>query len=83
MTVYFATCACGEKMNVDTCKHKHIMIGGIPTLRIPYPPTSTKNCHDCNIWPGGVHHEGCDMEKCPICKGQLISCDCDIQGSTV
>ena len=33
-------------------------------------------CHDCNIKPGGKHHPGCDMERCPRCRGQLISCGC-------
>jgi len=34
------------------------------------------NCHDCNVAPGGAHHPGCDMERCPKCLGQLISCGC-------
>ena len=33
-------------------------------------------CHDCNIGLGGYHHPGCDMEECPKCGGQLISCGC-------
>lgn len=33
-------------------------------------------CHDCGIGKGGKHHPGCDMEKCPKCGGQLISCGC-------
>lgn len=33
-------------------------------------------CHDCNVKLGGFHHPGCDMERCPKCKGQLISCGC-------
>ena len=33
-------------------------------------------CHDCAIQHGGVHHAGCDVERCPKCGGQLISCDC-------
>ncbi len=38
--------------------------------------TEQDPCHDCNIRIGKKHHPGCDMEKCPNCKGQLISCDC-------
>jgi len=33
-------------------------------------------CHDCRVKAGGFHHPGCDMEQCPRCKGQLISCGC-------
>jgi hypothetical protein len=33
-------------------------------------------CHDCYIVPGGYHHLGCDMERCPRCAGQLVSCGC-------
>jgi hypothetical protein len=38
------------------------------------------NCHDCAIAnvPGNVHHWGCDIERCPSCKGQLLSCDCNV-----
>lgn len=39
-----------------------------------YPP----HCHDCGISKGGLHHPGCDMERCPRCGGQLISCDCEL-----
>lgn len=49
--------------------------------RIPYAEfiqgikTATR-CHDCEIEYGGYHHLGCDMERCPKCEGQLISCGC-------
>jgi hypothetical protein len=35
-------------------------------------------CHDCNAAPGSYHHPGCDWERCPVCGGQIIGCDCDI-----
>lgn len=35
-----------------------------------------KICHDCGAKEGEYHLPGCDMEKCPFCGGQLISCNC-------
>ena len=34
-------------------------------------------CPDCGAKPGGYHHPGCDMETCPRCGMQMLSCDCD------
>lgn len=33
-------------------------------------------CHDCHCAEGQFHDPGCDMERCPFCGGQLITCDC-------
>src|SRR5262245_27108793 len=33
-------------------------------------------CHDCGTKEGQLHILGCDMERCPFCSNQLISCQC-------
>jgi hypothetical protein len=33
-------------------------------------------CHDCRVLKSEFHVPGCDGEECPLCGGQLISCDC-------
>jgi hypothetical protein len=33
-------------------------------------------CHDCRVIKGEFHVPTCDVEQCPVCHGQLLSCDC-------
>ena len=33
-----------------------------------------RNCHDCNVAPGQLHHDGCDVERCPGCGRQMLQC---------
>jgi hypothetical protein len=43
---------------------------------IDWPSYSEYPCHDCGIVDGQFHVPGCDMETCPRCFHQLITCGC-------
>lgn len=40
-------------------------------------------CHDCVAEKGEFHVPGCDVERCPVCRGQIISCSCAPPGFTI
>jgi len=39
-----------------------------------YIPRESENCPDCGANQGDLHKMGCDVEQCPVCSEQLISC---------
>jgi len=38
--------------------------------------TNEIKCHDCGAKEGEIHSPGCDMQTCPFCRTQLITCGC-------
>lgn len=38
---------------------------------------SAKNCHDCDATPNSCHLDNCDVERCSVCGGQRLMCECE------
>jgi len=86
---HWSTCKiCHQEMSHgNSCKISVIHCGGKKYGRIKagdkldFIPNMPKGefCHDCNAGAGQYHHFNCDAEQCPVCHGQLISCDCKIK----
>lgn len=79
---------CGREMLIaDGCSKEYLIFKDMKNNtneyhRVKVGELSDKiseddRCHDCNARYGYYHHIGCDMERCPLCGMQLISCDCN------
>ena len=68
---------------VEAQEQPTIWIAGVECVRVRYGAEAddwgagTRPCHDCAVVKGQIHVLGCDVERCPKCGGQLISCECD------
>jgi hypothetical protein len=69
---------CRQQMvNGISCAVHHVQVNGVKTRRLRADREHV--CHDCGAPWGGFHHQHCDMEECPSCSGQLITCDCRLE----
>lgn len=72
---------CGREMLVASgCTVEKVIFPDGVSSRIPFgsekPAWRTERCGDCGVERGGYHHLGCDIEQCPVCLHQALSCAC-------
>ena len=74
----YATCDfCGRQMHYNGCvKHWYIINNETYEALKQGEDGNEGVCPDCGAKPGEYHHPGCDMERCPVCHTQLITCSC-------
>lgn len=76
-----------EKLKRDQ-EAKAYQLDGTDYPRIPYGGERDVDwgadvgpCHDCSAVKGELHAKGCDVERCPVCGGQVITCPCKLEGA--
>uniref|UniRef100_I2PZX9 Uncharacterized protein n=1 Tax=Desulfovibrio sp. U5L TaxID=596152 RepID=I2PZX9_9BACT len=75
--------ACGQdKRDAESCGGPMIQVAGRVYERVRFGQEQGHRweefdfCPECGVSHGGLHHPGCDIEECPRCRTQYLSCDC-------
>jgi len=59
-----------------SCTVTALHIGDLPFPLARHRRSGDGRCGDCGVEPGGYHHLGCDLVRCPRSGRQLITCGC-------
>ena len=65
-----------EMTTAASCTVTALHIRDLPFPLSRHRRSGDGRCGDCGVEPGGYHHLGCDLARCPRCGGQLITCGC-------
>ena len=71
----------GEMATADSCSVDAFHRNGRRFHMVPFGDetgwrTTSDRCGDCGVTRGGWHHPGCDLQRCPACGRQLMTCGC-------
>lgn len=73
---------CGREMaSADSCTVAAFHVAGRAFEMVAYGAEPgggavRPRCGGCGVARGGHHHPGCDWQRCPSCRGQMITCGC-------